>query len=101
VIGCLAQGIPGRATSTNTIVFIKKNQVPQNRAKDVTYRLITCLMRPEKMKEPTKNVSCQNKKMEGTNGPDPLAPVFIYNACYCSGGGNHSWPYPSILLLLQ
>jgi hypothetical protein len=29
-IGCLAQGMPGCNTSTNTIVYIKKNQVPQN-----------------------------------------------------------------------
>jgi hypothetical protein len=48
----LAQGMPGRNTGTNTIVFIKKNQVPQNIAKDVTCRLITCLIRPEKIEEP-------------------------------------------------
>jgi hypothetical protein len=30
----LAQGMPGRNTGTNTIVFIKKNQVPQDKAKD-------------------------------------------------------------------
>jgi hypothetical protein len=46
--GQLAQGMPGRNTGTNTIIFIKKNQVPQDRANDVTYRLITCLVRPEK-----------------------------------------------------
>jgi hypothetical protein len=40
--------MPGRNTGTNTICFIKKNQVPQDRAKDVTYGLITCLVRPEK-----------------------------------------------------
>ncbi len=51
-IGCLVQGMPGRNTGTNTIIFIKKNQVPQNRAKDVTYRLITCLIRAEKIDEP-------------------------------------------------
>ncbi len=51
-IGHLAQEMPGRNTGTNTIVFIKKNQVTQNRAKDVTYGLITCLIRPEKLKEP-------------------------------------------------
>jgi hypothetical protein len=51
-IGGLAQGMPGRNTGTNTIVFMKKNQVPQNRAKDVTYGLITCLIRPEKIEEP-------------------------------------------------
>ena len=43
-IGPLAQGMPGRNTGTNTIIFIKKNQVPQNKAKDVTYGLITCLV---------------------------------------------------------
>ncbi len=50
-IGRLAQGMPGCNTVTNTIVFIKKNQVPQNIAKDVTYGLITCLIRPEKIDE--------------------------------------------------
>jgi hypothetical protein len=49
-IGRLAQGMSGCNTGTNTIVFIKKNQVPQNRAKNATYRLITCLIRPEKMR---------------------------------------------------
>jgi hypothetical protein len=44
--------MPGRNTGTNTIVFIKKNQVPQSRVKDVTYGLITCLIRPEKIEEP-------------------------------------------------
>jgi hypothetical protein len=40
--------MPGHNTSTNTIIFTKKNQVPQDRAKDVTYGLITCLIKPEK-----------------------------------------------------
>jgi len=48
-IGRLAQGIPGRNTGTNTIKFIHKNQVPRDRAKDVTYGLITTLVRPEKL----------------------------------------------------
>jgi len=43
-----------RNTGTNTIVFIKKNQVPQDRAKDVTYGLITCLVQPEKIDEPNR-----------------------------------------------
>ncbi len=53
-IGRLAQGMPGRNTGANTIIFIKKNQVPQNRAKDMTYVLITCLIRPEKKRNQTK-----------------------------------------------
>ncbi len=51
-IGQLAQGMPGRNTGTNTIMFIKKDQVPQDRAKDVTYGLITTLIQPEKLDEP-------------------------------------------------
>jgi hypothetical protein len=43
-IGRLAQGMPGRNTGTNTIFFIKRNQVPHARAKDVTYGLITTLI---------------------------------------------------------
>jgi hypothetical protein len=43
--------MPGRNTGTNIIVFIKKNQVLQKRAKDLTYSLITCLIRTEKIEE--------------------------------------------------
>jgi hypothetical protein len=43
-IGHLTQGMPGRNTGTNTIIFIWKEQVPKERAKDVTYGLITCLV---------------------------------------------------------
>jgi hypothetical protein len=48
-IGCLPQGMPGCNTGTNTIIFIRKNQVPTTRAKDVTYGLIACLVQPEKL----------------------------------------------------
>ena len=53
-IGRLAQGMPGHNTGTNTIFFIKKDQVPKERAKDVTYGLITTLIRPEKIDEPNR-----------------------------------------------
>jgi hypothetical protein len=46
--------MPGRNTGTNTISFIKKNQVPQDIAKDMTYNLITNLIRPEKIDEPNR-----------------------------------------------
>ena len=48
-LGCLAQGMPGRNTGTNTIKFIPRAAVPRERAKDVTYGLITVLIRPEKL----------------------------------------------------
>jgi hypothetical protein len=44
--------MPGRVTGTDTIFFIPKDKVLQARAKDVTYGLITCLIRPEKTGEP-------------------------------------------------
>jgi hypothetical protein len=53
-IGCLAQGMPRQNTGTNTIFFIHCNQVPWDRTKDVTYGLITCLIRPEKIDEPNR-----------------------------------------------
>jgi hypothetical protein len=53
-IGRLAQGMPGRNTGTNTIFFIRKDQVPKDRAKDTTYGLITTLVRPEKIDEPNR-----------------------------------------------
>ncbi len=43
-LGCLAQGIPGRAKGTDTIFFIPCHKIPRERAKDVTYGLITCLI---------------------------------------------------------
>ncbi len=45
----LAQGILGQNTGTNTIHFIPWDGVPREQSKDVTYSLITCLIRPEKL----------------------------------------------------
>jgi hypothetical protein len=36
------------------IFFIPKDKVPRARAKDVTYGLITCLIRPKKIEEPNR-----------------------------------------------
>ena len=44
----------GRKKGTNTIFFIRWDQVPRNRIKDTTYGLITCLVRPEKNDEPNR-----------------------------------------------
>jgi hypothetical protein len=53
-LGRLAQGMPGRNSGTNTIQFIHKNQVPRDQARDVTYGLITTLVRAEKIDEPNR-----------------------------------------------
>ena len=50
--GRLAQGLKdGRVKGTNTIKFIKKDQVPTNRKKDVTYGSFNCDYRPGKEEE--------------------------------------------------
>jgi hypothetical protein len=47
-IGCLAQGMPGRSEGTDTLFFIDRSKVPEDRRKDVTYGKIVCNMRPQK-----------------------------------------------------
>jgi hypothetical protein len=46
--GCLAQGVGGRIKGTDTIRFIRKSDIPQDRRKDVTYGHFVCNGRPEK-----------------------------------------------------
>ena len=50
--GWLAQGLKdGRVKGTNTIKFIRKDQVPSDRKKDVTYGSFNCDYRPGKEEE--------------------------------------------------
>ncbi len=53
-LGCLAQGISSQTKGTDTIFFIPWHKVPKKRAKDITYGLITCLVRPKKTEEPNR-----------------------------------------------
>ena len=46
--GRLAQGIGGRIKGTDTIQFIHKHQIPQDRWKDITYIKFVCNIRTEK-----------------------------------------------------
>ena len=46
--GRLAQGIGGRIQGTNTIRFIRKEEVPIGRLKDVTYGKFVCELKPNK-----------------------------------------------------
>ena len=46
--GRLAQGVGGRIKGTNTMKFIRKRDVPDSRAKDVTYASFLCKVRNEK-----------------------------------------------------
>jgi hypothetical protein len=46
--------MPGQVKRTDTIFFISRDRVPRASAKDVTYGLITCSIRPEKIEEPNR-----------------------------------------------
>jgi hypothetical protein len=46
--GQLAQGVGTRIKGTNTIHFIRKNEVPKERAEDVTYGSFSCDYKPNK-----------------------------------------------------
>jgi hypothetical protein len=46
--GQLAQGVGGRVKGTDTIQFTRKEQVPLNRRKDVTYGSFSCDIKPNK-----------------------------------------------------
>ncbi len=43
-LGRLAQRMPGQTKGMDTIFFIPRHMVPKERARDVTYGLITCLI---------------------------------------------------------
>ena len=47
-VGRLAQGMPGRNNGTNTIIFIRKSEVPKDRWKNVAHAQIVCNVRPQK-----------------------------------------------------
>jgi hypothetical protein len=47
-LGCLAQGIPGIGNCTNTIVFIRHDDVPIDQRKDVMYGRMCVNYHPEK-----------------------------------------------------
>ena len=46
----LYQGIGGRAKGTDTIFFIRKEDIPEERMKDITYSKFACNVRPQKMR---------------------------------------------------
>jgi hypothetical protein len=43
--------MPGQVKGTDMIFFIPKDKVSRAKAKDITYGLITCLIRPKKIED--------------------------------------------------
>ena len=58
---------------TNTIKFIRKEDVPQSRRKDVKYGQFFCTVRPEKAEKAEKNRTCFTVGDNRINCPDEVA----------------------------
>ncbi len=67
--------MPGRNKVTNTIIFIQQHKVPKDREKDVTFRMITCLIRPQKNDDPdrTRLVMGGDRVHYPSNGGTPTS----------------------------
>jgi hypothetical protein len=93
-IGRLAQGMPGQNTGTNTIHFIPRDGVPREQSKDVTYGLITCLIRPEKNDDPnwTRLVAGRDRvhypSNAGTPPTDLITMKLLINSIILTTGAN-------------
>jgi hypothetical protein len=68
----LAQEMPGQNTGTNTIHFIPWDRVPREQSKDVTYGLITCLIRIDKPNQ-TRLVAGRDRVHYPSNTGTPTA----------------------------
>ena len=61
--GRLAQGIGGRIKGTDTIRFVRKDQVPADRLKDVTYAQFVCELKPNKTEVERTRLVCGGDKV--------------------------------------
>ena len=73
--GRLAQGVGGRVKGTDTIQFIRKDEVPANRRKDVTYGMFQCNERPEKKERNRSRFVAGGNLLKGTYPGDTGTPT--------------------------
>ena len=64
--GRLAQGVGRRVNPTNTTLFIRKDQVPKDRMKDVTYGSFSCDMKQNQTKQKHTGHNSQQGEIEST-----------------------------------
>ncbi len=89
--GRLAQGVGGRIKGTETIFFVCKHQVLEDRWKDVTYAKFVCELKPNKAKLHRTGLTVGNNKVHypgdvGTPTADlTLVKMHINNVVSTSG----------------
>jgi len=89
--GRLAQGIGGRVKGTNTINFIDKSEVPEDRFKDVTYGKFVCTIRPEKTEKNRTRLVVGGNRINypgevGTPTADMLLAKILFNSVISTKG---------------
>ena len=89
--GRLAQGIGGRVKGTNTINFIAKSEVPEDRFKDVTYGKFVCTIRPEKTEKNRTRLVVGGNRINypgevGTPTADMLLAKILFNSVISTKG---------------
>ena len=89
--GRLAQGIGGRIKGTNTIFFIKKEDIPEERMKDITYGKFVCNVRPEKDEKNRTRLVVGGNRINypgdvGTPTADMLLAKIIFNSVISTKG---------------
>ena len=95
--GRLAQGVGGRLKGSNTIFFIKQNQIPMQRRKDVTNGKFVCDLRPNKKETHRTRLTAGGDKI---NYPDEVGTptadmtlVKIFFDSVISTKGAFSWSF--------
>ena len=89
--GRLAQGVGGRIKGTETIFFVKREDIPQDRMQDVTYAQFVCNIRPEKEEKHRTRCVVGGNKINypgdvGTPTADMLLVKILFNSIISTEG---------------
>ena len=85
-VGRLAQGMLGRISkekATNTVFFVKQNEIPSKRRKDVTYAQIVCNYRDQKKEKERTPITMggdrTNYPFDSSHQPQNFSPSNSYS----------------------
>ena len=90
--GRLADGVGGRIKGTKTIIFIRKDQIPNDRIKDITYGQFVCTIRPEKEETHRTRFTVGGDRVNypgevATPTADMLVAKLLFNSVISTKGG--------------
>ena len=90
-IGRLAQGMPDRVEGTNTMFFVHKSEVPQDRFQDCTYGRVVCDVRKHKEEKHRTRLTVGGDRINypddcGTPTSDLLTVKLLFNSVISTEG---------------